>query len=121
MAEGRGPRAYVVQVVRVGVLVVHGAVWQRGVAAVGVVGGVHAPGAVEQRQAVGHLVVQVVAALGQHGAAVAVAVEAAGPGQRGVLQHVTVHLRRLVQIARGVILCEEGTSHISFKHPVPQV
>lgn len=54
--------------------------------------------AVEQRQAVGELVVEVVAALGQHLAGVSVtSVEAAvdvggGRRQSGVLQDVAVHL-----------------------------
>lgn len=95
-----------------GVLVVHGAVWQRGLQAVGVVGGVHAARAVEQSQAVGHLVVQVVAALRQHGAAVVVAIDAAGSRQTSILQHVAVHLGWLVQIAGRVVLYKEtrGTS-----------
>ena len=95
--------------VRVRVLAVAGAAGQRAVVAVRE----QAAGAVEQRQAVGEFVVEVVAALGQHGAAVPVAavdaaVDAAGAGQRGVLQDVAVHLGRLVQVTGGVILCSRG-------------
>lgn len=54
---------YIVQVMGMGVLVVHGAVRQGGIPGVGVVGGVQTTSAIEQCQAIGHLVVQVVAAL----------------------------------------------------------
>lgn len=105
--------SYIMVVVRVRVVALPGAVGQRAVVAVGVSGREQAAGAVEQRQGVGQLVVQVVAALGQQRAAVAVAavhaaVDAARAGQRGVLQHVAVHLSRLVQVAGGVVLCSRG-------------
>lgn len=96
-------------VVRVGVIALPGAAGQGAVVAVWVAAGVQAAGAVEQRQAVGEFMMEVVAALRQDGAAVAVApvhaaVDVGGAGQRRVLQDVAVHLRRLVQVAGGVVL-----------------
>lgn len=82
---------------------------QGAVVAVRVARGVKATGAVEQRQAIGQFVMEVVAALRQDGATVTVAtmhgaVDVGGAGQRRVLQDVAVHLRRLVKVAWGVVL-----------------
>lgn len=91
------------------VLVVQGGVGQGSVVAVVVGRGVVAPRPVQQRQAVGHLVVEVWAAGGRHGSPVPVpavdaAVDPAGARQGGVLQNVPVHLGRLVQVPGGVVL-----------------
>lgn len=78
--------------------------------AVWVARGEHAAGAVEQRQAVREFMVDVMTPRRSHGARVPVtavhaAIDAAGPLQRGVLQDMAVHLGRLVQVARWVVLC----------------
>lgn len=96
-------------VVGVGVIALPGVAGQGAVVAVWVAPGVQAAGAVEQRQAIGEFMMEVVAALRQDGAAVAVAtvhaaVDVGGAWQRRVLQDVAVHLRRLIQVAWGVVL-----------------
>ena len=99
---------HVMMVVRVRVLVLHGVPGQGAIVAVWVARRVHADRAVQQCQAVWQLVVEVMTALGQHGPVVPVApvdapVDATGARKSGVLQDVAVHLRRLVQVARGVV------------------
>lgn len=96
-------------VVGVRVIALRGVAGQGAVVAVWVARGVQATGAVEQRQAIGEFMMEVVAALRQDGATVAVAtvhaaVDVGGARQRRVLQDVAVHLRRLVQVAGRVVL-----------------
>lgn len=69
---------------------------------------VEATGAVEQRQAIGKFVVEVVASLGNE-CTVAVpprdaAVDAAGARQRGVLENMAIHFSWLVQVPWRVVL-----------------
>lgn len=96
-------------VVRVRVIALPSVAGQSAVVAAWVARVVQAAGAVEQRQAVGQFVMEVVAALREDRAAVAVAtvhaaVDVGGAGQGRVLQDMAVHLRWLVQVARGVVL-----------------
>lgn len=104
--------SYVVMVVGVGVIALPGAVGQGAIVAVWVARRVQAASAVEQRQAIGQFMMEVVAPLRQDGAAVAVTpvdapVDAGGAGERGVLQHMAVHFRWLVQVAGWVVLCSK--------------
>lgn len=99
-------------VVGVGVIALPGAAGQGAIVAVWVARCVQAAGAVEQCQAIGQFMMEVVAALRQDGAAVAVApvdaaVDVGGAGQRRVLQDVAVHLSRLVQVAGRVVLWDK--------------
>lgn len=71
-------------------------------------------GSVEQRQAVGKLEVQVMAALWQHGPVVS-PVDVAGAGQRGVLVHVAVPLRRLVHVVGRVVLYGGGDGTVGMR------
>lgn len=99
-------------VVGVGVIALPGAVGQGAIVAMRVARRVQTACAVEQRQAIGQFMMEVVATLRQDGAAVAVApvdapVDASGAGERGVLQHMAVHLCWLVQVAGRVVLCSK--------------
>lgn len=96
-------------VVRVRVIALPGVAGQGAVVAVWVARGVQATSAVEQRQAIGEFMMEVVAALRQDGAVVAeatvhAAVDVGGARQCRVLQDVAIHLRWLVQVAGGVVL-----------------
>lgn len=95
---------HVVVVVRVRVLAVAVAVGQGAIVAARV----EAAGAVEQRQAIGEFVVEVVASLGNEGTMAVpprdAAIDVARAGQRGVLENMAVHFSRLVQVPRRVVL-----------------
>lgn len=102
---------YVVKVVRVWVIILHG-VMGSCVMCMRMPRGVVSSRSVQQCQSIGQFVMEVMAGLGHHGSAVPTArvyaaIHMTGAGQGGIFQNMAVHLSRLVQVTWRVVFCEE--------------